>query len=108
MFVCFFKCSFLKRVCVVIFDLDKVSTSNFDKFQFQPMTLKIERAFEKTNKILSQKLAKMAKTGQNGPPPMKNFLHEEKIHFFVRLSHYILLKTSVWSLKSLLANFPMV
>ena len=32
---------------------------------------------------------------------MQNFLHERKIH-------YILLTTSVWWLKSLLANFPMV
>ena len=48
------------RVCAVIFVLDEVSTSNFVKFRFQRMTLKIERVFEKTNKILSQKLAKMA------------------------------------------------
>ena len=60
LFVCFFKCSFLKRVCAVIFELDEVSTSNFVKFRFQRMTLKIERVFEKTNKILSKKLAKMA------------------------------------------------
>ena len=39
---------------------------------------------------------------------MPNFLHEEKIPFFVRLNHYILLNTPVWKLKSLLANFPMV
>ena len=47
LFVCLFKCSFLKRVCAVIFELDEVSTSFFIKFQFQRMTLKIERVFEK-------------------------------------------------------------
>ena len=60
LFVRFFKCSFLKRVCAVIFELDEVSTSNFVKFLFQRMTLKIEKVFEKTNKILSQKLVKRA------------------------------------------------
>ena len=60
LFVCFFKFSFLKRVCAVIFELVGVSTYNFVKFQFQRMTLKIERVFEKINKILSQKLDKMA------------------------------------------------
>jgi hypothetical protein len=39
---------------------------------------------------------------------MQNFLHEEKIHIFVRLNPYMLLTTSVWKLNSLLANFPMV
>ena len=39
-FVCFFKCSFVFRVGSVIFELDKVSMSNF-------VTLKIERVFEK-------------------------------------------------------------
>ena len=39
---------------------------------------------------------------------MQNFLHEEKIHFLVRLNHYILLTTSVWKLNSLLANIHMV
>ena len=43
-----------------------------------------------------------------GPQPMQNFLHEEKIHFFVRLNHYMLIPTSVWKLNSVLANFPMV
>ena len=60
MFVRFFKCSFVLRVGAVIFELDEVSISNFGKFQFLSMTLKIERVFEKTNKILSQKLAKRA------------------------------------------------
>ena len=59
-FVCFFKCSFVLRVCEVIFELDKVSMSNIVKFEFLDMTLKIERVFEKTNRILSQKLAKWA------------------------------------------------
>ena len=58
-FVCFFKCSFVLRVGAVIFELDKVSMSNSVKFEFLSMTLEIERVFEKTNKILSQKLAKM-------------------------------------------------
>ena len=34
--------------------------SNFVKFEFLSMTLKIERVFEKMNIIWSQKLAKMA------------------------------------------------
>ena len=37
---------------------------------------------------------------------MQNFLHEEKIHFFVRFNNCMLLTTSVWKLNSLLANFP--
>jgi len=60
-FVRFFKCSFVLRVGAVIFELDKVSMSNFVKFEFRSMTLKIEGVFEKTNKILSQKLAKRAR-----------------------------------------------
>ena len=59
-FVCFFKCSFVLRVGAVIFELNYVSMSNFVKFKFLSMILKIDRAFEKTNKILSQKLAKRA------------------------------------------------
>ena len=59
-FVCFFKCSFVLRVGAVIFELDKVSMSNFVKFEFQGMISKIEGVFEKTNIILSQKLAKWA------------------------------------------------
>ena len=46
-FVRFFKCSFVLRVGAVIFELDKVSMSNFVEFEFQSMTLKIERVFEK-------------------------------------------------------------
>ena len=60
-FARFFKCSFVLRVGAVIFELDKVSMSNFVKFEFLGMTLKIERVFEKTNIILSQKLVKWAR-----------------------------------------------
>ena len=59
-FVRFFKGSFVLRVGAVIFELDKVSMSNFVRFKFQSMTLKIEIVFEKTNKILSQTLVKRA------------------------------------------------
>ena len=59
-FVRFFKCSFVLRVGAVIFELVKVSMSNFVKFEFLSMTLKTEGVFEKMNKILSQKLAKRA------------------------------------------------
>ena len=59
-FVPFFKCSVVLRVGVVIFELNKVSMSNFVKFEFLGVTLKIERIFEKTNIILSQKLSKWA------------------------------------------------
>ena len=58
--VCFYKCSFIKRVGSVIFELDEVSISKVVKFRFQHMTLKIERVFEKINNIFSQKLAKRA------------------------------------------------
>ena len=51
-FVRFFKCSFVLRVGAVIFELDKFSMSNFVKFEFRSMTLKIERVFEKTNIFL--------------------------------------------------------
>jgi hypothetical protein len=44
----------------VQFKLDKVSISNFVKFEFLGLTLKMERVFEKMNIILSQKLAKYA------------------------------------------------
>ena len=60
MFVRFFKCKFFFRVGAVIFELDEFSMSNFVKFNFLSMTLKIERVFEKTNQILSKKLAKRA------------------------------------------------
>ena len=60
MVCCFFKCSFVLRVGAVIFELNKVSMSNFVKFKFWSLTLKIKRVFEKTNIILSIKLAKRA------------------------------------------------
>ena len=58
--VYFFKCTFIKRVGSVIFELDEVSVSNFVNFRFQPMTLTIRQVFEKINNILSQKRAKKA------------------------------------------------
>ena len=54
-FVRFFKCSFVLRVGAVIFELDKVSMSNFVKFEFLGITLKIKRVFEKTKKSLRSK-----------------------------------------------------
>ena len=59
-FVRFFKCSFVLRVGAVVFELDKVIMSTLVKFEFLGMTLTIERVFEKTNKVLSKKLAKCA------------------------------------------------
>ena len=50
-FIRFFKCSFVLRVVAVIFELAKVGMSNFVKFKFRSMTLKIEGVFEKTNKF---------------------------------------------------------
>ena len=47
-------------VGAVIFKLDKVKMSNFVKLEFLSKTLKIEKVFEKTNKILSKKRAKRA------------------------------------------------
>ena len=98
MFVCFFKCSFVLRVGAVIFELDEVSMSNFVKFEFLSMTLKIERVFEKNKHNFESKTGQKGHefSNQKGPQPMQNFLHEEKIHFFVRLYHYILLTTYVW------------
>ena len=60
-FVRFFKCLFVLRVCAVKFESDKFSMSNFVKFQFLSMTLKIERVFQKTKQKSSLK-----KTGQKG------------------------------------------
>ena len=48
-FVRFFKCSIALRVGAVIFELGKVSMSNFVNFEFWSMTLKNEGEFEKTN-----------------------------------------------------------
>ena len=45
--VYFFKCLFVLRVGAVIFELNKVSMSNFVKLKFQSMTLKIERVSKK-------------------------------------------------------------
>ena len=47
MFVIFFKFSFVLRIGAVIFELNEVCMSNFAKFEFLSMTLKIERVFEK-------------------------------------------------------------
>ena len=56
----FFKCSLILRVGAVIFELDKVSMSNIVMFEFRSMTLEIKGVFERTNKILSKKIAKRA------------------------------------------------
>ena len=109
-FVRFLKCSFVLRVGAVIFELDKVSMSNFVKFEFWSMTLKIERVIKKTNIILIQKLAKMAMNlvSKKDHNQCKISYMRKKNIFFVRLNPNILLTTSVWWLKSLLANCPMV
>ena len=49
--VCSFKCSFVFRVGVVIFELNKVSMSNLVKFEFWRMNLKIEGVFKKKKKV---------------------------------------------------------
>ena len=46
-FVRFFKCSLVLRVGAVIFELNKVSMSNFVEFKFWSMTFNIERVFKK-------------------------------------------------------------
>ena len=58
-FVCFFKCSFVFRVGAVIFELDKLSMSNFVKFKFLGMTLKIEGVFEKNEHNFESKTVQM-------------------------------------------------
>ena len=97
-FVCFFKCSFVLRVGAAIFELDKVSTSNFVKFEFRSMTLKIGRVFEKTNKLFSQKLAKRAMNlvSKKDHNQCKYSYTRKKKTLFVRLNHYILSTTYVW------------
>ena len=57
--------------------------SNFAKFKFLGMPLKIERVFEKTNINQSKKMAKWAMNleSKKDHNKSKNFLHEEKIHF---------------------------
>ena len=94
LFVCFFKCSFLKRVCAVIFKLNEVSTSSFVKFQCQLITLNY---LEKTNQIMSEKLAKMTmNSGTKIDCNQCKFSYMRKKYIFVRLYHYILIRTSVW------------
>ena len=109
-FVRFFKCSFVLMVGAVIFELDKDSMSNFVKFEFLCMTLKIEKVIEKTNIIWSQKLVKWAYNlvSKKDHNQCKISYMTRKYIFFVRINHYILLITSVWKLNSLLANFPML
>ena len=46
----FFKCSFVLRVGAVIFELKKVTMSNFGKFKFLSKTFKIKRVFERRKK----------------------------------------------------------
>ena len=79
----FFKCSFVLRVGAVIFELDKVSMSKFVQFKFLSITLNIERVFEE-----EKNGSKTGRKGHDfsklkGPRPMQNFLHEEKIQFFL-------------------------
>ena len=50
-FVRFFKCSLNFRAHALQSELSKTSILNFVKFKLQSMSSKIERAFEKTNKI---------------------------------------------------------
>ena len=97
-FVRFFKCSFVLRVGAVIFEIEKVSISNFVKLEFRNMNLKIEGVFKKTNKILSQKPAKRAMNlvSKKDHHKCKILYMKRKIHFYVRLYHYILLTISVW------------
>ena len=64
-----------------------VGKSNFDKFKFLSMTLKIERVFEKNKQYVESKTGQKGYefSNQIGPQPMQNFLHEEKIHFFCKI-----------------------
>ena len=50
-----FKYSLNSRVGADIFELNKVSISNFVKFQLQSMSSKIKRAFKKKSSKLGQK-----------------------------------------------------
>ena len=74
----FFKCSFIKRVASVIFEFNEVSISNWLYFQFQRMTLKSERVFERKKKHFISKTGQKGYefSYQKGPQQMKNFLHE--------------------------------
>ena len=73
--VYFFKCSFIKRVGSVIFELDDVSISNLVKFRFQRMTLKIELEFEKNKQNTESKTGQKGYefSSQKGPQKMLNF-----------------------------------
>ena len=51
------------RVGAVIFELGKVSMSNFVKFEFLSMTLKIEKLLKKIKKKLKLKLVKNLSKG---------------------------------------------
>ena len=86
LFVRFFKCSFVLRVGAVIFELNKVSMSNFVKFEFLGMTLKIERVCEKTHIILSQKLAKWVMNLESKKDYNQcKISYMRKIHFFCKI-----------------------
>ena len=50
-FVCVFKCSLNFQAHALQLELNKVGYTNFAKFRLQSMSSKIERAFEKTNKL---------------------------------------------------------
>ena len=56
--VCFFKCSLNFRAHALQSELNKVSISNFSKFQLQSNSSNIEQAFEKNNIIFHQNRAK--------------------------------------------------
>ena len=62
------------------------------------MTFKIDRVFEKNKQHFESKTGKKGSefSYQKGPQQRQNFLHEERVTFFVRLYLYILLTTSVW------------
>ena len=105
----FFKCSFVLKVGAVKFELDKVSMSNIVKLEFWSMTLKIEGVFEKTNKILSQKLAIMAmnlvsKKDQN----QCKFLNWGKNTFFCKIKSLYIINNLCVVIKIIASYFPMV
>ena len=56
-FVYFFECLLNLWAHALQSELNKVTKSNFVKFQYQTMISKIERAFEKINKIFHQNRA---------------------------------------------------
>ena len=57
-FVCFFKCSLIFLVHALQSELNKVSVFNSVRLQLQSIGSKIERVFEKTNKIFHQNRSK--------------------------------------------------